>query len=45
MSINTKEYGTVILTSENRLPKDAKYIGCDETLCYYELNGTIYATM
>lgn len=45
MSIKVAEFGTVILTDESRIPADAKYLGCDETLKYYEANGTIYATM
>ena len=45
MSINVKELGTVILVDASRIPDSAKYLGCDETLNYYEVNGTIYATM
>lgn len=45
MSIKVEAFGTVILVAENRIPKKAKYLGCDETLKYYELNGTVYATM
>lgn len=45
MSINVSEFGTVILVTANRIPANAKYLGCDETLAYYEANGTIYATM